>query len=63
MKYTSPNWRSKKYEVITIDNQSWVSIHCYVVKDWCHLPVFFSLEQDTKGGNFDNLTMGVLIKD
>lgn len=22
-------------EVITIDNQSWVSINCYVVQDWC----------------------------
>jgi hypothetical protein len=30
-------------EVTTIDNQSWISIHCYVVQDWCrlHVLIFF----------------------
>jgi hypothetical protein len=60
-----PNRRSKKDEVTTIDNQSWVSIHCYVVKDWCHLPILISLKQVIEGGNLDNFTkviMGVLIR-
>ncbi len=26
-------------EVTTIDNQSWISIPCYIVQNWCHLPV------------------------
>jgi hypothetical protein len=32
-------------EVITIDNQRWVSIHYYTVEDWCHffILIFFKL--------------------
>jgi len=45
-------------EVITIDNQSWVSIHCYVVQDLCCLFFFFLLifrKQVTKGKGLNNL--------
>jgi hypothetical protein len=51
--------------VTTIDNQSWISIHYYVVQDWCHLPILFFLEQVIEGRGLDNLTkviMGVLKK-
>jgi hypothetical protein len=24
-------------KVTTIDNQSWVSICCYMIQDWCHI--------------------------
>jgi hypothetical protein len=26
-------------EVTTIDNQLWVSIHYYMVEDWCHFSI------------------------
>jgi hypothetical protein len=47
-------------EVTIINNQSWVSIHCYVVQNWCHLPTLIFLEQVTKGGGFDNLTKVIM---
>lgn len=49
-----------------IDNQSWISIHYYVVQDQCHLPILIFLEQVIEGGGSDNLTkviMGVLKKE
>ncbi len=42
-------------EVITIDNQSWVSIHCYVVQGWCCLFLLIFREQVTKGKGLNNL--------
>ncbi len=42
-------------EVITIDNQSWVFIHCYVVQDWCYLFLLIFKEQVTKGKGLNNL--------
>jgi hypothetical protein len=43
-------------EVTMIDNQSWISIHCYVVQDWCHLLVLIFLEQIIERGGSNNLT-------
>jgi hypothetical protein len=31
-------------EVTMIDNQSWISIHSYIVQDWCRILVFIFLE-------------------
>jgi hypothetical protein len=53
-------------EVTTIDNQSWISIHYYVVQDWCHLPILIFSQQVIEGGGLDNLIeiiMGVLKKE
>ncbi len=47
-------------EVTTIDNHSWIYIHSYVVWDWCHIPIFISLEQVTEGGGIDNLTKVIM---
>ncbi len=52
-------------EVTTIDNQSWISIHSYVVQDWCHIHVLISLEQVIERGGANNLIkviMGALKK-
>ncbi len=37
-------------EVITIDNQSWISIHSYVVEDCCCIPILFFLKRVIEGG-------------
>lgn len=53
-------------KVTTIDNQSWVSICCYVIEDQCHLRVLIFLKHVIEGGSSNNLTkiiMGVLKKD
>jgi hypothetical protein len=34
-------------EVTMIDNQSWISIHSYVVQNWYHIPILIYLEQVT----------------
>jgi hypothetical protein len=31
-------------EVTMIENQSWISIHSYVVQDWCYIPILIILE-------------------
>jgi hypothetical protein len=33
------------YEVSTIDNQSWLSIHYYVVENWVRIPILISLDK------------------
>lgn len=47
-------------EITTIDNQSWISIHCYVVQNWCCLLVLISLEQVTKRRGSNNLTKMIM---
>ncbi len=42
-------------EVITIDNQSWVSINCYVVQDWCCLFLLNFREQVIEGKGLNNI--------
>jgi hypothetical protein len=48
-------------EVTMIDNQSWISIHYYVVQDWCHLPILIFLEQIIEGGGSNNLTKVIMV--
>ena len=43
-------------EVITIDNQSWISIHVYVLVDWERMPMLLSLECLTKGSTASHIT-------
>jgi hypothetical protein len=31
-------------EVSTLDNQSWLSIHCYVMQNWVKIPILISLD-------------------
>jgi hypothetical protein len=31
-------------EVTTLDNQSWISIHVYIVENWCRVPILLNLE-------------------
>lgn len=37
-------------EVITIDNQSWISIHYYVAASFMHVPTLFIFEHMGDGG-------------
>jgi hypothetical protein len=43
-------------EISTIDNQSWLSIHAYVVQNWLRIPIFLSLGHVVVGSGVDNLT-------
>jgi len=43
-------------KVTTIDTQSWINIHAYVVQDWAKV----SLEQITKGATASNLTKVIM---
>jgi len=38
-----------------IDNQSWISIHVYVMEGWKWLDQFFWLQQVVEGSHVDNL--------
>jgi hypothetical protein len=35
--------------VNTINNQSWLSVHAYVVQNWLQIPIFFSFEHVVLG--------------
>jgi hypothetical protein len=43
-------------EMTTIDNQSRISTHVYVVEGWKHLLILLTLQQVLEGSNVDNLT-------
>jgi hypothetical protein len=43
-------------EVFILDNQSWLSIHDYVMQNWVKIPIFISLDQVVEGLRNDNLT-------
>ncbi len=51
-------------EVSTMDNQSWLSIHYYVMYNWVRIPMFISLDRVVEGLKNDNLIkviMGALM--
>jgi hypothetical protein len=31
-------------EVSTVDNQSWLFMHCYVMQNWVKIPILISLD-------------------
>ncbi len=39
-----------------IDNQSWISVHVYVVEGWEQLLILLTLQQVVEGSHVDNLT-------
>jgi hypothetical protein len=43
-------------EVTTYNNQSWISIHAYVLSDWERVPQVISLERVVDGLDANNLT-------
>jgi hypothetical protein len=43
-------------EMTTIDNQSWILTHVYVVEGWRCLLILLTLQQVLEGSNVDNLT-------
>lgn len=43
-------------EVFTMDNQSWLYVHCYVMHDWARILIHISLDKVVKGLCNDNLT-------
>jgi hypothetical protein len=43
-------------EVMNMDNQNWISIHGYVLKDWSWIIVLLTMKQIVDGSNSDNLT-------
>jgi hypothetical protein len=43
-------------EVSTIENQSWLLIHAYVVQNWLRIPIFISFKHVAVGLGVDNLT-------
>ncbi len=43
-------------EVTTIDNQSWLSIHVYVIKEWKKVSIMLNLQRVVDGATFYNLT-------
>jgi hypothetical protein len=43
-------------EVTTIDNQSWLSIHVYVTKEWERVLILLNLQHVVDGRTFNNLT-------
>ncbi len=50
-------------EVTTIDNQSWLSIHVYVIKEWKKVSIMLNLQRLVDGATFDNLTSFIVKKE
>jgi hypothetical protein len=47
-------------EVTTVDCQSWISVHAYIVRDWERYPILLRLEQVVDGAGAENITKIVL---
>jgi hypothetical protein len=47
-------------EVFIVDNQSWLSIHEYVIQNWVKIPIFISLDQVVEGLRNDNSTKVIM---
>ncbi len=47
-------------EVFTIDNQSWLFVHCYVVHNWVWIPIFIFLNRVLEGSSSENLTKVIM---
>ncbi len=62
IKPTKINMKKVKYiviycdEIITIDNQSWCSVHMYVDDDFNKMSLLLNVERVINGGNANNLT-------
>jgi hypothetical protein len=53
-------------KVTTIDNQSWISIHAYMLVDWERVPLLLSLERLTKGsiaGHITKVIVNAVVRD
>jgi hypothetical protein len=42
-------------EIITVDNQNGIFIHCYGVVDWKHVHVLLTFERLLQGGTITNI--------
>ncbi len=47
-------------EVSTVDNQSWLFVHCYVMHNWVRIRILISLDQVVEGLGSDNLTKVIM---
>jgi UDP-N-acetyl-D-mannosaminuronic acid transferase (WecB/TagA/CpsF family) len=47
-------------EITSVDCQSWISVHGYVVIDWKRTHVLLTLERVIEGGTTDNLTVVIV---
>ncbi len=47
-------------EVFTMDNQSWLFVHCYVMQNWVRILVLIYLDQVIEGSKSDNLTKVIM---
>jgi hypothetical protein len=47
-------------EVIAIDNQSWISIHYYLVATWKHKHVLFTFERLVESGIATNIKVVII---
>jgi hypothetical protein len=46
-------------EIITIDNQSWLLMHVYVMHAWKIILILFTFRNVVEGGNVNNLTIAI----
>jgi hypothetical protein len=47
-------------KVTSIDNGSWISIHCYIVQNWSRVPILISLERVEEQATLVNLLRLIL---
>jgi hypothetical protein len=47
-------------EVFIVDNQFWLSIHCYVVQNWVRILILTSLDRVFESSSSDNLTKVIM---
>jgi hypothetical protein len=47
-------------EVISMDNVSWVSVHGYIVQDWCYIPLSLNVKPAFFRSRANSLTLLIM---
>jgi len=53
-------WLSVVIKISTMDNQSWLSMHYYVMHNWVRIPILISLDRVVERLGSDNLTKVIM---
>jgi hypothetical protein len=59
--FTTTQYVSISYDdVSTLDNQSWLLVHCFILENWVRIHILISLDRVLKGSSSNNLTKMIM---
>jgi hypothetical protein len=59
--YEKTNYKYFYDKVTNVNNQNWLSLYVYFIKDWSHIPSFVSFEKVIEGVDLRNLNRVIIL--